>query len=236
MANDNYQLEILLPVHDEGQSIKETLREIHAEISGSVPFRFIICEDGSRDNTKEVLSQLVENLPMKLSMSNDRKGYARAVRDGMHQLDAPYLLCLDSDGQCNPGNFWEFWNLREEYDVVVGWRVRRADNLFRRILSRTFFFFYQILFHVPLHDPSCPFILIKRGVVEALRSELGDIEGFWWEFNARAQKHGYSLAEVPVKHRFRAAGNTKVYRLTRLPGIAFRNIVALLKIRITTQP
>ena len=49
---------------------------------------FIICEDGSRDNAKDVLARLAKELPLRLNLTGERRGYSRAVRDGMHMLQA----------------------------------------------------------------------------------------------------------------------------------------------------
>src|SRR5579884_3486839 len=116
-------LEVLLPVHNEGESIEATIREIYGELSREINVGFIICEDGSKDDTKEVLRRLAKELPLHLNLSDQRKGYSRAVRDGMHMLQADYLLCLDSDGQCDPKDFWKFWRVRADADVVLRWRV-----------------------------------------------------------------------------------------------------------------
>ncbi len=230
-----YDLEILMPVHNEGDAIESNLREIYSEISPRVPFRFIICEDGSDDNTKEILSKLLKNLPITLLTGDERKGYSLAVKEGMKSLESPFLLCLDSDGQCDPRDFWKFWQLKEKYDAVVGWRVRRADKFLRRVMSRLFYVYYQILFRVPLHDPSCPFVLVKKKVVDEILSELGEMRvGFWWEFNARLRRYGYRIGEVPVAHRFRTSGDTKVYKLTKMPGIAFKEFIALFKVWFKT--
>ena len=112
MSNQMPELELLLPVHNEADSIENTVREMYAQLSPQVALRFLICEDGSRDNTKEILRNLAESLPMKLILSDARKGYSRAVKDGMKALEAPYLLCLDSDGQCDPKDFAKFWSAR----------------------------------------------------------------------------------------------------------------------------
>src|SRR5579871_630228 len=95
-------LDIVLPVHNEAASIEATIREIYDTISPSVPVRFVICEDGSADNTKEVLTRVSESVPMRLDMSDQRKGYSRAVIDAFRLVEAPYALALDSDGQCDP--------------------------------------------------------------------------------------------------------------------------------------
>lgn len=234
--NPRPEVQILLPVHNEAESIEGTIREIYEEISPKVPLEFIICEDGSSDNTKEILTRLSQQLPMKLITSDERKGYSQAVRDGMRALDAPLLLCLDSDGQCDPKDFWQFWDIRDGYDVLMGWRVRRADNLLRRTLSRTFYLFYQLLFRVPVHDPSCPYILANKRVIERLVPELGEMQqGFWWEFVARVHRRGFSIREMPVNHRLRTAGVTQVYKLRKMPGIGYRHFVALFKIWAQTR-
>jgi len=224
-------VEVLLPVHNEGESIEQTIRGMHAELSQSVNIGFIICEDGSRDNTKAILRGLAAELPLRLNLSDDRKGYSRAMREGMAMCDSDYLLCLDSDGQCDPKDFSQFWNRRTEADIVIGWRVHRADTFVRRTFSRFFYLLYQTVFHTPVHDPSCPFVLMPREVAHKLGAELGEMkEGFWWEFVARAHRHGFSILEIPVNHRLRSAGVTQVYRWSKMPGIFFRHTAALFRI------
>jgi len=230
------ELEVLLPVHNEAETIQATIREIYEELSPQVRMRFIVCEDGSRDGTQAILRRLSREIPMNLSLSDARKGYSRAVRDGMQALQAPCLLCLDSDGQCDPKDFWKFWNARHEADVLLGWRTDRADTLLRRSLSRFFHFFYRAVFRVPVHDPSCPYILCRQEVVVRLLPELGAMqEGFWWEFVARAHRRGYSIKELPVHHRRRAGGATQVYKFRKMPGIFFRHFLALFKIWFQTR-
>ena len=225
------QLEVLLPVHNEGDSIEPVIREIHEKIGSWLPMRFIVCEDGSTDDTKPTLERLARELPIRLTMSDARKGYSRAVLDGMAQLSAPYLLCLDSDGQCDPDDFRRFWEKRDAADVVLGHRTERADPLWRRLFSRGFFCLYQLFYHVPAHDPSCPYLLVPRAVVERLAPEQGVMkQGFWWEFVARIHRRGYSICELPVHHRRRLAGTTQVYRLSKLPGIGYQHLLGLFKI------
>jgi glycosyltransferase involved in cell wall biosynthesis len=230
-------VQILLPIHNEAESIGATIREIYAEISRQAKVEFILCEDGSRDNTKDVLREVAREIPAKLVLSDERKGYSRAVRDGMAELDAPYLLCLDSDGQCDPKDFAEFWRLRDTADVLIGWRVRRADTMLRKAMSRTFFAAWKCLYRVPIHDPSCPFMLARRDIIREISPKMGSMrEGFWWEFTARVARAGYRIREIPVHHRDRAAGVTQVYRLGKLPRIGYEHFRALFQILRETQP
>jgi dolichol-phosphate mannosyltransferase len=230
------ELEVLLPIHNEADSIEGTVRELYDKLSPQVPLRFLICEDGSVDNTKEILCRLSEAIPMRLILSKERKGYSRAVKDGMKALEAPYLLCLDSDGQCDPKDFAKFWDARTQSDVVIGWRVHRADSSLRKLMSRTFYRIYQLLYHVPAHDPSCPYVLAKKKVVDQLVDEVGSMQqGFWWEFVARVHRHGFSMRELPVNHCPRSAGTTQVYKFHKLPGIGWRHFIALFDIWFQTR-
>jgi glycosyltransferase involved in cell wall biosynthesis len=225
------ECEILLPVHNEGESIEETIRGIYDEISTTANVGFIICEDGSKDNTKPILRRLAEELPMRLNLSDARKGYSKAMCEGMAMLEADYLLCLDSDGQCDPKDFAQFWQARETADILIGWRVNRADTFVRRTCSGFFYLLYQAVFRAPVHDPSCPYVLFSKSVAHRLAGELGDMkEGFWWEFVARAHRRGFTLRELPVNHRFRSSGVTQVYGWSKMPGIFIRHVAALLKI------
>ncbi|MGO9113297.1 MAG: glycosyltransferase family 2 protein [Thermoguttaceae bacterium] len=225
------ELEVLLPVYNEADSIAATLREIYTVVSALASMRFIICEDGSRDGTRQILIRLSSEIPVKLILSDARKGYSRAVREGMEAATAPYVLCLDSDGQCDPHDFLPFWKVRNDADVVIGRRVHRADPLLRWAASRFFYFFYQLLYRVPVHDPSCPFVLARREVVQRVGPHVVEMQqGFWWEFVARAHRRGLSIIELPIKHRIRAGGSTQIYKLSKMPGIGYRHFRALLKI------
>jgi dolichol-phosphate mannosyltransferase len=225
-------LEIFLPVHNEAESIEATIREIYNELSKKLRVGFIICEDGSRDNTKEILRNLAKELPLRLNLSDERRGYSRAVRDGIAMMESEFLLCLDSDGQCDPKDFWQFWAARNSADLTMGWRVNRQDSLIRKLCSGFFYLLYQLLFRTPSHDPSCPYLLMSRRLVRQIYPQLGAMEqGFWWEFVARVHGNGFSIRELPVNHRLRAAGVTQVYGWKKMPGIFVRHVAALFEIR-----
>jgi dolichol-phosphate mannosyltransferase len=236
------ELEVLLPVHNEVESIEATIDEIYRVISPIVAMRFILSEDGSSDGTPQLLQKLTERYPIKLITGPERKGYSRAVIDAMKIVEAPYVLCLDSDGQCDPADFAAFWSKVKDADVLIGWRVDRQDTRMRKVLSGTFKMYYRALFKIFVHDPSCPFVLAPRHVIMQLVPQLGVLsQGFWWEFVARVHANGYTLEEIPVMHRLRAAGQTQVYRLRKLPRIGWTHIMGLMRIhqeykRAVAQP
>jgi len=220
-----------MPVHNEGPSIEATLREWCGKLRDIVQLEFLIYEDGSTDATKEVLSRISGELPIRLDMSDERRGYGRAMLAGLRASSTPWVLTSDSDGQSEPEDFRKLWAKREEFDLIVGWRVNRADHRGRKLLSGSFKLVHRILFGVTLHDPSCNFMLIKRSVLQKLCPRMGPlVEAFQWELVARAKRAGVRIGEVQIRHRPRAAGGSVVFRARRIPGIAWRNGLGLIRI------
>jgi dolichol-phosphate mannosyltransferase len=226
------ELQVVVPVHNEAQNVEEVLRELHEQLR-RLRIEIIVCEDGSTDGTAEVLRRLQGDLPLRLLLSPRRKGYSRAVIDGLDAVTSDYALCIDGDGQCDPEDFWSFWGLRSSYEVVIGYRRRRADPWSRRLMSGAFRAFWRVLFWSRIKDPSCPYILIRKDVIRALAPRLGVLsQGFWWEFVARAGRAGFRIGELPVRYRSRKGGATRIYHPLRIPGIALSHLAGLLKIRL----
>jgi dolichol-phosphate mannosyltransferase len=228
-------IDVVLPVHNEGASIAATLREFHATAAGrdGIPIRFVICEDGSSDDTVPVLEALSKELPIKLISDPERKGYSRAVIDGLRATESDWIVCIDSDGQCDPSDFRRLLEASAGQDMVIGYRNPRSDTRMRKLMSGAFGFVYRRFFDVRLRDPSCPYVLINRSsLAKLLSGKVGILkQGFWWEFVARATALGFRIKEVPVSHRVRAAGVTQVYRLGKIPRIAYEHLLGLREVR-----
>ena len=226
------KLQILMPVYNEATSIENTVKEIYDTLNGKIEFEFIISEDGSTDGTKEILKELKNKYPIELISEEGRKFYSKAVIDGIKKATADYLLIKDSDGQCDPKDILNFWKVKEDSDLVNGYRYPRYDFAYRRFISKAFYIFYKILFNVPLRDPSFAYVFMNKKVY----SQLNDFEplmpdGFFWEFNARAKSLNFSFNQIKINHRKRSSGDTKIYTLKNLPRIAYTNGIGLLKLR-----
>jgi glycosyltransferase involved in cell wall biosynthesis len=228
-------IDVVLPVHNEGASIAATLREFHRVVmlEGGQPIRFVVCEDGSSDDTVPVLEKLATELPLKLISDPVRKGYSRAVIDGFRGTTSEWVGFIDSDGQCDPADLLALAAVREGHDLVMGWRNPRSDPWIRKAMSSAFQAVYRGFFQVPVRDPSCPYLLINRvGLEKILSGNVGILkQGFWWEFLARAAAINLRIVEVPVRHRTRASGATQVYRPAKVPRIAAEHLLGLYRLR-----
>ena len=125
-----------------------------------------------------------------------------------------------------------FWNKRYESDLVCGYRSPRYDYAYRKFISKIFYFIYNILFKVPLRDPSFAFVFMNKKTYTNLNNFTPYLpDGFFWEFNARANKLNFLFSEIKINHRKRSSGDTKIYTFGKLPKVAYHNLTGLIKLK-----
>ena len=225
-------LEILMLAHNEAKSLQKLIPEIHQNISGEINYSIIICEDGSTDNTLEVIENLIKIYPIKLITSKNKKGYSVAMLDGIRASSADYLLIMDSDGQSNPNEIMNFWSKRKMANIISGNRVNRKDYAYRKLYSRIAFYIYKLLFNVPLKDPSYAYIIIEKNVYNALNNFIPQMpDGFFWEFNGRAKNKGFTFYNLDIIHKERSYGNTRIFLWRNLPMVSYNNFLGMIKVR-----
>jgi len=228
----NENLEILMPVHNEVRILPSLISTIHQKINNTINYSFIVSEDGSTDNSLEVLNELKKNYPIKIISEKNKKGYSVAVLDGIKEATADYLLIMDSDGQSNPDEVLNFWINRKKANLINGNRANRHDYMYRKFYSNIAFLIYKILFNVPLKDPSYAFVLMERKVYQSLSSFKPEMpDGFFWEFNARAFKKGFNFFNLDIVHKERLYGETRIYNWFNLPKVSFNNFIGMIKVR-----
>ena len=226
-------LQILMPVHNEGKYIKNHITKVNNILKKKIKFSFLICEDGSSDNTLEILKRLKKKFKIRLLSEKEKQGYSTAVMSGIKIANADYLLIMDSDGQCDPRQILKFWNVRKKADLIVGYRIKRRDILYRKFFSDFAKLVYSFFFKVKLKDPSFAFSLIRKDVYKSLQNFTPSMpEGFFWEYNARAIYKGYKILEIGINHKKRKHGDTQIFQVWRLPKIALINFIGLLRVKL----
>ena len=92
----NEELQILMPAHNEAKTIKAHIIKIHNNIRKKINFSFLICEDGSSDNTLQILKKIKKKYKIKILTKKYKQGYSKAVISGIKKASANYLLIMDS--------------------------------------------------------------------------------------------------------------------------------------------
>jgi len=231
---------IVMPVHNEEDSIESIVMDFYNELQrrNDILFEIILAEDGSTDRTKEIIIELSKKIPLKAILSYKKKGYAGGIKSGLNLVSAPYVLITDSDGQHKPEDFWRLKNKFEELGypenyVISGSRIRRADHLHRRIMSKVFQTLNKIVFDLPnLNDITSAFKLMSTHTAKRIASECKYMkESFWTEFTIRCIYNKITIVEVPVSHVKRLKGDTVVYKKSKIPKIVKDQIIALIKLK-----
>lgn len=219
-------------MHNEAENIETVITEFYNEIYARMPIEIVVAEDGSTDGTKEILRELAKKIPMKLILGEERKGYSKGLMEGLSKVDTKFVVFVDSDGQHLARDFWKLYDLRDKYAVVSGWRVNRADSFQRKLMAAIFQWMAKVLFRLPrLRDITAPYRLVRSEVARFIASEFKYMnESFWMEFTIRAHGNGIRVVEVPVKHRNRLGGSTRVYEPLKIPRIALSQLTGLLKL------
>ena len=222
-----------MPAHNEGRNIKNHLTKVNDILKKKIKYSFLICEDGSSDNTLEILKKLKKKFKIQILSKKIKQGYSTAVMSGIKKANADYLLIMDSDGQCDPRQIFKFWIARKKADLVVGYRIKRRDFLYRKFFSDFAKLVYSFFFKVKLKDPSFAFSLIRKDVYKSLQNFTPSMpEGFFWEYNARAIYKGYKILEIGINHKKRKYGDTQIFQVWRLPKIALINFIGLLRVKL----
>ena len=226
------KISLLLPAHNEAGTIQKTILELYQEIGTKIPVEIIVCEDGSTDSTKKDLLELSKQIPMKLILGEKRKGYMKAVKDGLSIVNSDLVFFVDSDGQHVANDFWKLYEVKDKYPVVSGYRIKRADDPHRRLMSTVFRWMATTLFRLPLfHDITAPFKLMQTKVAQEIANECRYMkDSFWTEFTVRAYIKGFKITEVSVDHRRRINGPTRVYHPEKLMSIVLSQLVGLFKL------
>lgn len=172
MNNNKDVLYIVIPAYNEGMNIEQCIHDwypIVEKYSGRGYSRLVIIDDGSKDETYSIMQKYAETHSLFQPMSKPNGGHGHTVLYGYRyaiKMGATYIFQTDSDGQTNPGEFEQFWEAKEEYDVVLGNRIVRGDGKDRKFVENIVCFFLRVFFGIKIRDANAPFRLMKTSLVE----------------------------------------------------------------------
>ncbi|MEI7780295.1 MAG: glycosyltransferase family 2 protein [Planctomycetota bacterium] len=229
------ELLVVMPVYNEEASVRKVVLEWFQEIQcWTENFIFLAIDDGSKDGTSAVLERLREQLGTRLQViSRHNRGHGQSCLEGyLHgcAVGIPWILQIDSDGQCDPAYFYRFWRCRERYQVIYGYRWWRSDGL-RRVVASTVLRLTVLAFARALcPDANVPYRLLRTNGLAPIVAAIP--RDFFLANVALAillRRHRWSEHFVPIRFRDRYAGTPSV-KLTKFGGKAqelIRQIAAL---------
>ena len=122
----------VIPAYNERENIQNIIEQWYQVVAPTGPeSRLVIVNDGSKDDTWEIMKACQEGRPQFLPLTKENGGHGAAVLYGYQyalEAGADYIFQTDSDGQTLPEEFWPFWELRGQYDMIIGNRNHRQDG------------------------------------------------------------------------------------------------------------
>ncbi len=220
-------LAVVMPVYNEAANIAAVLSEWFSCLRIVCPnFILFAVNDGSKDDTAEILASLKKELGPRLRVVNKtnsghgltcREGYELALAEG-----AKWIFQIDSDGQCDPAFFHTLYRNRPEQDCVFGYRRTRDDGLGRVIISHCCRLLLWLVTGTYLTDPNVPYRLMRaKALRKALRQVPADFElqNIGLTFALKQQPH-LAWKYFPIHFRARRGGENSInYRKIAKMGI-----------------
>jgi len=201
------KLSIIIPMYNEQESLDSLFVELSGLFSQETATEIIFINDGSSDNTLNILKSKIKNYPT-WSIINLYRNYGKSValQAGFDNSKGEIIATMDADLQDNPK---EIYRLIEEldrgYDVVSGWKKNRKDPLEKKIASKIFNFFVRVFSGLKIHDSNCGIKVFKREVTEMLTLYGGRHR----YIPLLAHQKKFLISEVVVDHREREFGISK---------------------------
>ncbi len=202
----------------------------------SSDYEILIIDDGSDEKSKEILRVLKTSFP-KLSIITHQynRGYGGAIKSGILNSKMDWIFYTDGDAQYDPRDLYLLVeNKKEGTDIVNGYKIRRSDPWFRKILGRIYHYFVKILFNVPIRDTDCDFRLMRKTIFDkvVLESDSGLICA---EMIKKISDFGFKFQEVPVNHYWRTSGKSQFFNIKRVSKVVFGLLILWYKLVIKKE-
>jgi undecaprenyl-phosphate 4-deoxy-4-formamido-L-arabinose transferase len=218
-------LSIVIPIFNEEANIDALWARLRATLEGHFqdparPWEVVFTDDGSRDRSLDMLRAIAQDEP-RVSVVEFNRNYGQhaAIFGAFAVVEGQVVVTMDADLQNPPEEIPKLVaKIEEGFDVVGGWRQGRTDNdsLFRTLPSKLVNAVTRRTTGVRLHDYGCMLRAYRREIVDAML-QCKERSSF---IPALANSFAKRIAEVPVGHAERAAGDSK-YGFWKLINLQF---------------
>ncbi|NIK72621.1 glycosyltransferase involved in cell wall biosynthesis [Thermonema lapsum] len=203
-------LSIVIPAYNEAESLPELIEWISRVLSAyNWKYEIIVIDDGSEDQTAQVLHTLKKQYPALRAIRFLRNyGKSAALQSGFEAARGAVVITMDADLQDDPEEIPALYRMirQEGYDLVSGWKYKRYDPLSKTLPSKLFNAVTRKLSGIPLHDFNCGLKAYRFEVVKSIEV-YGEMHRY---LPVIAKWAGFKrIGEKKVKHHPRRYGKTK---------------------------
>ena len=181
-------LYVVLPAYNEEESIGNLLDRIeyYLEDSNIEKYKIVVCNDGSRDRTQDILLDYQKRMPLEIVLHEVNKGLGPTIRDGLLYAsqaaeDNDIIITMDADDTHTPGLIYRMVNtMREGYDVVIASRYQKGArvyglSMFRKMMSLGASYIFRIFMPTKgVRDFTCGYRAYRASVIKKASEKFGD--------------------------------------------------------------
>jgi glycosyltransferase involved in cell wall biosynthesis len=227
-------ISIFFPAYNDAPSLPALiLKTFEVLREQTTDYEVVVVNDGSFDNTGEVLARLAEQYAPHLRViTHERnRGYGGALRSGFEAATRELVFYTDGDGQYDVGELPKLLaRMRPDIGLVNGYKLERNDPWHRIWIGNVYNAFARLLFRIQLRDVDCDFRLIRRQMLESI--QLTSTSGTICVELVRKLELACNVEEVGVHHYPRLHGRSQFFRfrslavtLTQLVGLWLRLVL-----------
>ncbi len=234
-AEATVRYSVVVPFYNEQENIPPLYMKL-TEVMDSIgeTYELVFVDDGSKDNTFKVLSDIYEH-DRRVNLIRLRRNFGQtpALKAGFDFARGEVIISMDGDLQHDPEEIPKFLEKIEEgYDLVSGWRYARRDHwLMRQIPSRTANWLMAKLSGVDLHDFGTTFKAYRREILQEIQL-YGELHRF---IPALASTTGARIVEVPIENLQRKAGRSN-YGIGRTIRVFLDLVMVKFLLDYSTRP
>jgi glycosyltransferase involved in cell wall biosynthesis len=229
------QYSVVVPFFNEQENIPPLYMKL-TEVMDSVgeSYELVFVDDGSKDNTFKVLSEIFEH-DRRVNVVRLRRNFGQtpALKAGFDYARGDVVISMDGDLQHDPEEIPRFLEKIEEgYDLVSGWRNHRQDHwLMRQIPSRAANWMMAKLSGIELHDFGTTFKAYRREILQEIQL-YGELHRF---IPALASSTGAKITEVPISNLERKNGKSN-YGISRTIRVFLDLMIVKFLLDYSTRP
>lgn len=221
------KLSVIIPAYNEEKTIIETLKRIQITKKNKIEYEIIVINDGSKDNTLNLLKSNDE-LYDKLIEYENNSGKGFAVKKGIEAATGEYVIFQDADLEYDPVDFDKFIDLITNFNVdgIIGSRFvysrfTRSHNIMNKFGNYILTFFFNVLYNTTFTDIYSCYFCFKK---ELLNYENLKTVGFEQhaEILCKVIKNGKYFYEVPISYNGRSHDEGKKIKFYHFFIVLFR--------------
>jgi glycosyltransferase involved in cell wall biosynthesis len=227
------RLSYFFPAHNEEANLRGLVEEALEVLPGlAETFEIIVVDDGSRDATGSIADELAASHDgvVRAVHHPTNLGYGAALLSGFRAARHDLVAFTDGDRQFRVADIARLIDrlaAADRPDVVVGFRIKRADPLIRTLYARAYRFANLVWFGLRVHDVDCACKLFRRAALEGVAVESGGAF-FSAELLIKLKTAGRTITEVGVPHHPRTAGSATGAK----PSVVFRAVRDFWRLRL----